>query len=213
MKYEYRGIYKNYDMNGTLKFGGGKVKVHDIFNPLPEFMKEADCLFVDPPCDKGNLNCFYTKAEKNQVHDSYTPFVKRLFECIDEINPKIVFMEVFAVNREYCEKQLAERYKYIHIYDSFYYNSKDKPCWIIQASNEDVVYDELNGIDESRFVKKMCKIVDFECIADPCMGQGVVGRSAFDAGKRFVGTELNFKRLAVLVDYCVKKGAVLEYED
>jgi hypothetical protein len=37
------------------------------------------------------------------------------------------------------------------------------------------------------------------------MGMGLVGKYAYLAGKSFVGTELNKKRLAVLVDFIAKR--------
>ena len=64
---------------------------------------------------------------------------------------------------------------------------------------------DLEGMDEEDAVMKICSCMDFECIADPLMGQGLTGRSAYLSGKRFVGTELNPKRLAVLVDWLNKQ--------
>ena len=40
-------------------------------------------------------------------------------------------------------------------------------------------------------------------IGDLCMGRGLVGVNAYKNGKRFVGTELNHKRLAVLLERIV----------
>ena len=204
MKYNYRDIYKNYDMSGTIETGGGTIKVHDIFNPLPDFMKRADCIFVDPPCSKGNLNTFYTKADIEEKKDSYYPFTKRLFDCIDEIHPKIVFIEVFKSNFKQFESELKKRFRYVRVYESTYYHRKTNRCWILQGSDTDIDYG-LNGMDEWDAVGKICQVVEFECIGDLCMGQGLVGRSAYDNKRPFVGTELNHKRLAVLVDYITQK--------
>lgn len=40
-KWEYGEFYKKYNMEGEISVGTGTVKVHDIFNPLPDFMKKA----------------------------------------------------------------------------------------------------------------------------------------------------------------------------
>lgn len=48
VEFEYGGKYKKYDMTKTWEIGGGTLKVHDIFDPLPDFMMRADCMFVDP---------------------------------------------------------------------------------------------------------------------------------------------------------------------
>jgi uncharacterized protein (DUF2344 family) len=41
---------------------------------------------------------------------------------------------------------------------------------------------------------------EYNVIGDLCMGRGLVGLNAYRNGKRFVGTELNHKRLSVLIE-------------
>lgn len=67
------------------------VKVHDIFEPLPDFMKEADCIFTDMPYNLSLLNGYYTKAERTDYKSNFQCFIDRFFECIDEIKPKNLF--------------------------------------------------------------------------------------------------------------------------
>ena len=72
--WDYGGAYKKYPIEtGTAVFAdGSRLKTHDIYNPLPSFMLDADTVFVDPPWNKGNLRSFYTKADKSAVHSSHT---------------------------------------------------------------------------------------------------------------------------------------------
>lgn len=198
-KWEYGEIYKKYNMNGEISIGTGIIKVHNIFDKLPEFMKNADVIFCDPPCSKGNINSFYTKADRNDYQQSYEPFKHRFFECIDEIKPRLLFIEVFKSNIENFIKECKKRYKYVKIYNSFYYNNKKNQCWIIQTSNNEVKY-PINNMDEAKVIAWICANIDFECIGDLCMGKGLVGYNAFINNKSFVGTELNKKRLAILVN-------------
>lgn len=200
--WEYGEVYKKYDMSGIIEVGGGKLKVHDIFEPLPEFMKEADCIFCDPPCSLGNINSFYTKADRVDYQQSYMPFAMRFFECIDEIKPKILFIEVFKSNYDLFLEELQSRYKYIAVINSTYYHNKKNKCWVILATNEPILHiiDNFNGLDEETIIEKICESVPFTCIGDLCMGRGLVGWNAYKNGKNFVGTELNPKRLAILVD-------------
>lgn len=197
--FEYGGKYKLHNMDGIIKVKDGTLKVHDIFDPLPEFMKEADCIFVDPPCSQANLSCFYTKSGMMNEH-FYDEFEDRLFECIDEIKPKRLFVEVFKSNYNSILTKVRERYEYVTMYQSHYYNNKSNECWIIYGSDKHEHY-LFNGMDESLIIQNICFEVPFKCIGDLCMGQGLVGKRAHDYGKKFVGTELNYKRLAVLVDY------------
>ena len=198
-KWEYNEVYKKYDMTGNIKIGTGIVKVHNIFDKLPKFMLQADCLFCDPPCSLGNINTFYTKAERNDYQSSYLPFVNRFFECIDEIKPHKVFIEVFKTNKELFIEKLSQRYKYTFIYSSKYYNNSKNKCWIIQAQNEPIIPFDIDGKDEEKIIQFICKNIDYNCIADLCMGRGLVGYYSNMYNKKFVGTELNLKRLAVLL--------------
>lgn len=199
-KWEYGGIYKKYNMDGEIKIGTGIVKVHNIFDKLPEFMKKADCLFIDPPCSLTNINTFYTKADRKDYQLSYTPFEERLFQCIDEINPRNLFIEVFKSNKENFRKKFIERYPYVQMNESTYYHNKKNKCWIIQGCYKENDLIEFNGIDEENVIKKICKEVNYNCIGDLCMGRGLVGFNAYKNKKKFVGTEINKKRLAILID-------------
>lgn len=204
-KWEYGEAYKNYNMDGIIKAGSGIVKVHNIFDPLPEFMHNADVIFCDPPCSKGNLNTFYTKADRTDYQESYMPFAERFFNCIDEISPDTVFIEVFASNHDYFLEQCKERFEYVKEYHTTYYHKADCKCYIIQASNTSNATYPFDGMDEETVIEYICEKVPFRCIGDLCMGRGLVGFNANKNGRYFVGTELNKKRLAVLLER-IKRG-------
>lgn len=205
-KWEYGEVYKNYNMDGVIEIGTGKVKVHDLFEPLPDFMKEADCLFVDPPWNLGNLNTFYTKADRTDYKDTFEEFYDRLFECISEIKPKTLFLEIGKEHLADFIIKCRELYKYVTFYNSTYYHKKDNKCYVIHCTNN---YKEknlkLDYLDEEDIIEYICKNVNCKCIGDLCMGRGLVGYNAFLNNKKFVGTELNPKRLAVLVDKITKE--------
>lgn len=195
-KWNYGGYAKKYNMKGEIKAGTGIVKVHDIFKPLPEFMKQIDVLFSDPPCSLGNLSTFYTKNGMHNMN-GYGEFTRRFFECVDEIKPKKLFLEVFKSNKESFLSKVKERYPHVFVYDSTYY--RKNPCWIIQGSNDPNTYD-IGGMDEEKVIEWICKNIDYDCIGDLCMGRGLVGIYSHIESKKFVGTELNQNRLAVLLE-------------
>ena len=199
-KFEYRSFYQKYDMTNEINIGTGIVKVHDIFDELPYFMLKADCLFIDPPCNEGNLKSFYTKADLEK-RESIVKFNKRLFDLIDKINPKHLFIEVFKSNFDEIFVKLNERYGAdMTVFESYYYGNKNNKCWIFYASLEDINF-EIPLIDEEKAIEFICENLDFNCIGDLCMGKGLVGFYANKNGKRFVGTELNKKRLACLIEH------------
>lgn len=199
--FEYKGFYKKYDMLNEIHIGTGVVKVHDIFDQLPSFMKQADCLFIDPPCSEGNLKSFYTKADLAK-RESINQFNNRLFELIDEINPKHLFIENFKANNETIFNRLNERYgANMKEFQSYYYGSKNNKCSIWYAYLEEPNNFEIPEMDEEKMIEFICKNLDFNCIGDLCMGKGLVGFYANKYGKKFVGTELNHKRLACLIEH------------
>jgi DNA modification methylase len=182
-----------------------RLKVHNIFDPLPEFMKEADLIFVDPPWNLGNLNTFYTKAGRTDYQDSFVAFYKRLFDCIAEISPVICYVEV---GKEYLSEFIQEMksiYKHVTFYNSSYYHKKENICYVIRGSHKRKRL-PLDYMDEEDIIAWICKNEDYQCIGDLCMGQGLAGFHAAKNGKRFVGTELNHKRLSVLLEKLANGG-------
>jgi len=204
--WDYGGAYLKYPIpdSGYVFDNGSIVKVHDVFNPLPEFMKNADLIFTDPPWNLGNLNTFYTKADLPHIVFEFDKFYKRLFECIGEISPHTCYVEV---GKQYLADfifEMRKMYKYITFYNSTYYHSKDKLCYVIRGSHK-ARAPRLDHMDEEDIIKWICKNEEYNCIGDLCMGRGLVGLNAYRNGKRFVGTELNHKRLSVLIESIAKE--------
>ncbi len=184
---------------------GSTLKVHNIFDPLPEFMLEADLIFVDPPWNLGNLNTFYTKADRVDKQKSFETFYKRLFECIVKISPRTCYIEV---GKEYLAEfiiEMKQLFRYVTFYNSSYYHKKENICYVIRGSSKRKKL-PLDYMDEENIIEWICQNEDYECIGDLCMGLGLVGINACKNGKKFVGTELNHKRLAVLLEHLHKEG-------
>lgn len=207
--WEYGGTYKKYDMTGIIELPyQSKVQVCDWTVTMPEFMKEADTLFIDPPWNIGNVKTFYTKAEQEHPTIDFLQFTETLFKRIDEISPEFLFIEI---GKQYLAEYISEckeRYRCITFYNSTYFNNVDNKCYVIHATNDRSRkrYKELEDLDEAKIIAWLCRHHDYRCIGDLCMGQGLVGKHAFMNGKRFVGTELNPKRLAKLVDFIKGKS-------
>lgn len=211
--WEYKGLYKNHNMEGVIELpNNSKLMVNDLMKNLPNFMLEADVLFIDPPCSQGNLRSFYTKADIELKQD-FKNFDECLYNRVREINPKHLFLEVFASNYQSSIDYYTTLYSNMIIYDSFYYNKKSNKCWILHFSNEQITKNEaMNNIDEEKIIKYICSNLDYQCIGDLCMGTGLVAKYAYLAGKKFVGTELNKKRLGIIVDYIKNKNFSKSWE-
>lgn len=208
-KWDYGNYAEKYNMDGIIEIGTGQVKVHNLFDPLPEFMKEADLLFCDPPCSKGNINSFYTKAERTDYQESYIPFFNRFWECVEDINPKKIVLELFASNKEMMMQEIKKRYNNYKLYECTYYHKAQNKDYIVIASNDNLIDYPFNGMDEQDVIEWICKNENYNCIADPCMGRGLVGFYANKYAKKFAGTELNKNRLAVLLER-INKGKLIK---
>jgi hypothetical protein len=202
MEWNYNNYYKSFDMDGIICLpNDSKLMVCDLIDHMPEFMKEADVLFIDPPCSQGNLTSFYTKSD---IYDkkNFIDFYEVLFKRIAEINPRHLFIEIFASNYDVFLDKAKGMYQNIEIYNSFYYNNKKNKCWIFHCSDFPIqLQGALCNIDEEKFIKAICASFSFNCIGDLCMGTGLVGKYAYLNKRKFVGTELNKKRLAILLNF------------
>lgn len=68
-------------------------------------------------------------------------------------------------------------------------------------------------MDEADCIKLVAQQEQYTCLGDLCMGQGLVGLAAHAAGRPFVGTELNPRRLAVLLQKLSRQGATAHQAD
>jgi hypothetical protein len=206
-EWNYGDAYKRHPIGAgeIVSFDNGSlVKVHDIFNPLPNFMRKADLLFSDPPWNQGNMRSFYTKADIDSYH-RYDEFYTRLFECVAKVSPMVCYIEIGKDYLGEFIQKMKSIYRHVAIYNSNYYHKRDNICYIIRGSQKRQST-PLDYMDEEDIIKWICTNEDYTCIGDLCMGRGLVGINAYKNGHRFVGTELNHKRLSVLLESIVKRG-------
>lgn len=211
--WEYGGFYKDYDMTGEIHIGTGIVQVHDIFNPLPAFMRKADVVFCDPPYNKSALSSYYTKAGISEKPDSFEAFFYRFIECLDIISPRIVILEVGISQTFMYLETIRQIFPHVETRRSWYYGNQKNKCNIICAGKKPLpkVICDMPEMDEEKVIDYICKNLEYSCIGDLCMGKGLVGYYSNKYGKPFVGTELNPKRLAVCCERVTKneRGKIL----
>lgn len=188
---------------------GSQLQTHDIFNPIPEFMLQADLVFVDPPWTKGNLSSFYTKAGIMPPFIDYNEFYQRLFNCIRQINPKTCYLEIGKEHLADFILNMRGLFKNVTFYNSSYYHRTTNYCYIVRGSSTRPRA-KLDGMDEEDIIEWICKNETYSCIGDLCMGRGLVAINAFKSKKPFVGTEMNHKRLSVALESLKNLGAKYE---
>ena len=208
--WEYGGAYKDLDMSGEINLPHGSVvSVQDLTLGMPDYMKQADTLFIDPPWNTGNIRSFYTKADMEQPAFDFLGFADALWGRIDSIAPRTLFLEMGKEHLHRFVTEAERRWKHVTFYNSTYYHKRENKTYVIQATDDWKTrrHKVLEDMDEEDIIAWVCANHPYEVIGDLCMGRGLVGRHAYAAGKRFVGTELNRKRLAVLVDHILRAEA------
>ena len=181
----------------------GKVMVRDLYTGVAEHLREADCVFVDPPWNVGNENSFRTKAGQAHNKGGYPRFIAALWRAIDAIAPHTLYVEIGKEKAGSIYDEMSQRFPQVRAYPTVYY--KKLPCYVIRGSNRLSAVD-YTGMDELAVIDRICRDGEFEVIADPCMGRGAVGRYAFQHGRAFRGTELNPARLAVMIEHIHNEG-------
>lgn len=206
MKWLYGKAWEKFPIEAGEVWGldnGSRVAVHDLFEPLPAFMR-PDLLFVDPPWNLSNINSFYTKAERSDYLKDFSAFANVLFERIGELAPHTAYIEIGKQNVEDFCKRLGGLYPCLQRWPVVYY--RKHPTWIIRGGRTAIDAD-FTGIDEARCIEIIARIENYFVMGDLCMGRGLVGLAAYAAGKPFVGTELNKRRLACLLAALAHRGA------
>ena len=199
--WDYGGAIDRYPVESgkEIHMAGGILMAHDIFDPLPDFMRQADVIFTDSPWSLGNMKSFYTKAGMGFPDiDSFTAFYHRIFECIGDIRPRACYLEI---GKEFLGEYLIEMkkiYRHVTLYNSMYYHKQSNYCYVVQGSDKRKNW-HYDGLDEESIIEEVAKNEE-GVIGDLCMGRGLVAVAAAKNGKRFVGTELNPKRLAVCLE-------------
>lgn len=213
MKFKYGDAWEYFPIEPGEVWGvpsnGSKVAVHDIFDPLPPFMHDANLLFVDPPWNQGNLNAFYTKADRDDYQE-WPRFTAVLFQRIAEMAPATCYIEIGNQFVDDWHGRLSSLYPVVQRWPVVYY--RKHPTNILRGGQSPIDYD-FTGMDEAKAIGIIGQVDGRGIMADMCMGQGLVGMSAWASGRPFVGTELNKRRLANLLQKLAKKGAeVAKYE-
>ena len=153
-KWEYGGSYVSYPIKPAVPYTIDEniIMVHDLTEELPDFMKKADILFIDPPWNLRNLNTFYMKARLMPKVQSYEEFYEILFKRIGEIEAKLCFLEI---GKEYLAdfiKEMKKLYKHVTFYNSTYYNNDKNFCYIVQGSEKRLNL-KLDGMDEEKIIE------------------------------------------------------------
>lgn len=172
---------------------GSIVQAIDLFSGLPEHMREADMLYIDPPWNTGNINSFYTKAGMQDTRRRIGDFFDVLFSYALTIKPDVLYVEIGKQALEDVIERVGKVYPVVQHWGITYY--KKLPCFLVRGAAQATDMD-YTGMDDSRTPYAAVESESPTVVGDLCTGRGLIAEAAIQHGKKFVGTELNKKRLA-----------------
>lgn len=186
---------------------GSAVTVHDIRDPLPPHMRGCDLLYSDPPWNQGNVNSFVTKAGQSRYVRSFGEFLDALAAAIDQIGPRICYLEAGVKHANDVALMLSERWPCIERWSIRYY--RKQPCVLLRGGHAASPAD-YTGLDDEETPLAAIQAEAPASVADLCTGRGLTLLAAHQCGLPFHGTELNRRRLAVAIERAAAVG--VEYQ-
>lgn len=160
-------------------------------------------LYSDPPWSTGNAKSFRTKA--GLAHDGVT--LGRLWDCILErslplLGDSDLIVEIGSAHRLEIAALLARHGRAVTDAWEIVYYRKHR-CWLLRSRKvARVDATSPAGLDDEVTPgwAILSSTSEGEFVCDPCMGRGLTVVAADKLGRRFVGSELNPRRLAVAID-------------
>lgn len=207
--YQYGDSWERYPMQAGEVWGwpdGSRVAVHDLFAPLPPWLR-ADLVFVDPPYNKAQYTGYYSKADLPRPDHDYNTFMQVLLARVAAMGARTLYVEMGSQTVAAWHGDLQRLYPHVQLWPVTYY--RKHPTWLLRGSHGGPTDYDYSGQDEAACIRLIAQRETYAVYGDPCMGRGLVGLAAYAAGKPFVGTELNPRRLAVLLDKLAQRGATV----
>lgn len=172
--------------------------------------RSIDLFYADPPWDPGNARSFRTKAGLPSGAVDFPDLLTRVVE-VAKLTTGDVYLEM---GKRYADK-LAELVAskggvQVGRWSITYY--RKNPMVLFQfdfgKGERGTLISSAEGMDDENTptwaIERSTEPGD--TVADCCTGRGLTCRSAVQAGRKFIGTELNPRRLAVVVDWLAQNG-------
>jgi predicted methyltransferase len=116
-------------------------------------------------------------------------------------------VEIGIQNLKIFQEKMAEIFPVVQTWQITYY--KKSICYLIRGGQISASFD-YSGLDDAQTPLLVIQNEECQCVGDLCTGRGLTALAAYQCGKRFVGTELNKRRLAVAIERVYKLGGKYE---
>jgi len=207
MNYRYGDSWERYPIREGEVWqdaaSGSLVSICDITKEFPSYLLEADMIYCDPPWNLGNANAFYTKAGRTDYLNRFHDFSTAFFSRVMAIAAPVCYVEIGRQHRGDFVRSLEALYPCVQEWRITYY--RKHPCFLLRGGAQMQAFD-FAGMDDVDTPGAAIAREPSRIVADLCTGQGLTAVAAFRLARRFVGTELNPRRLAVTIDRVNKLG-------
>jgi hypothetical protein len=190
--------------------GEHRVTCADITITSPvQVLGTPDLIYTDPPWNQGNVASFYTKAGQ-KGGGCFTALREALMRVFQTAG--IVWAEMGKLHIDDFISQMEQAGgKLTHRFACTYYRTK--LVYLVRVSflgGPDLpagVAERIEGADDANTPGLVMAAETWaRIIMDPCTGRGLTGRTAHKYGRRFIGSELNPRRLANLLSWYADQG-------
>ena len=185
------------------------VMVNDLRAGIPDWMLAADMVYCDPPWNQGNVNAFITKAGLDSYITSFSRFCDTLFAEIARIAPMVCYLEIGDAHVADFATRLMTMYPVAQAWEVTYYNKHR--CHLLRGAVSDYCEHDYDRTGRGQNPQHRRWFGAAQRRGRPLHGSGGSRPVAcHEHGVRFLGTELNPRRLAVAIDRVNKLGGNYE---
>lgn len=175
-------------MVGDDKFVCGDINHLDI-----DF--DYDVIYCDPPWTQALHSGFYTKAGLKGQGGVIHQTIGRIAELSKRAKLGM-FLEGSIKDTAVLDAAKAIIGEPRHTWQTTYYSKLPAVLYYFGESN---LAKDFSGMDDEHTPAEALGLFNGVRVFDPCTGRGLTSRSAYQTGNKFVGTELNPRRLAIAI--------------
>jgi oligoribonuclease NrnB/cAMP/cGMP phosphodiesterase (DHH superfamily) len=130
-----------------------------------------------------------------------------LFWQLASITAPVCYLEIGKQHKDDFISRLEKLYQIVDCWDITYY--RKNPCCLCRGGPTSPDYD-FTGLDDDVTPFAAVEYEQPESVADLCTGTGLTMLAAHKNHARFLGTELNRRRLAVAIEKAAAMGVHYE---
>ena len=188
------------------KYGDSAISVLDITESALDCFGDADMIYADAPWGLRNVNFFYNQVKKKRLNN-FSDFYNKLFGVVKNVNAEVCYLEIGNEYLHVYTENMRRLYNAVQKWPIKYYGKRD--CWLVRGG-QDITPFDFTGFDDSKTPSHAVKIENPQCVLDPCCGKGITGIAALESGARFIGTEINKRKLALFIKRAAAMGRVFK---